>query len=105
MIKMNEDEKTLLKAQLIVNYYKKDITDRYVKCIENIVFDNDVLNIVNEKVFVTTFDKYMKLQNNWNELKKWLEEVIDYEEYDKIEKDTFEKVLNKMQELEGNNGY
>lgn len=41
-----------------------------------------------------------QLQNNWNELKNWLEEVVDYEEYDKIERDTFKKILNKMQELE-----
>lgn len=33
----------------------------------------------------------MILENNWNELKEWLEEVVDYEEYDKIERDTFQK--------------
>ena len=41
-----------------------------------------------------------QLQNNWNELKKWLEEFSNYEEYDKIERDTFQTVLDKMQSLE-----
>ena len=43
----------------------------------------------------------MILEENWNKLKEWLEEVIDYEEYDKVERDTFKKTLEKMQEIEG----
>lgn len=37
-----------------------------------------------------------QLQNNWNELKKWLENGRNYRMY------LFE-ILDKMQELEGNN--
>lgn len=40
-------------------------------------------------------------EDNWNKLKEWLEEVINYEEYDKVERDTFKKVLEKLQEIEG----
>ena len=42
-----------------------------------------------------------KLQNNWNELTKW---VIEQEQkaWDEVSS-TFGYVLNKMQELEGNN--
>ena len=43
----------------------------------------------------------IELKDNWNKLKEWLEEMIDYEEYDKIERDTFKKVLSKIQEIEG----
>lgn len=35
------------------------------------------------------------------QLKEWLEEMIDYEEYDKVERDIFKKVLSKIQEIEG----
>ena len=45
--------------------------------------------------------QYYELQNNWNELKKW---VIEQEQkaWDEVSS-TFGYVLNKMQELEGNN--
>lgn len=39
-----------------------------------------------------------QLQNNWNELKKWLEE--NWQQSQDI---WFVKIINKMQELEGNN--
>lgn len=45
--------------------------------------------------FYDTFKAMKELQNNWNELKKWLEEVIDYGDCLKIN-----YILNKMQELE-----
>ena len=41
------------------------------------------------------------LEQEKQQLKEWLEEMIDYEEYDKIERDTFKKVLSKIQEIEG----
>lgn len=54
---------------------------------------------------------YIKqLQNNWNELKSWLEEVIEDinklecpDSYDISEKVTLKNIVKKMQELEGNN--
>jgi hypothetical protein len=39
-----------------------------------------------------------QLQNNWNELKKWLEEKMSIYEYQ--EASNFYVALNKMQELE-----
>ncbi len=61
----------------------------------------------NEKCgeFITINDKKYHLccieqiQNNWNELKKWLEEKDD-NGYEKV---YVEDLLYKMQELEGNN--
>lgn len=41
----------------------------------------------------------VKLQNNWNELKEWLENTI--EQYGGFAKFRFECVYNKMQEIEG----
>lgn len=118
---MNDEEKNLLKVQLVLNYYKKDITDRYMRCIENIVLDNDVLNVLDERVYITTLDKYNQLQNNWNELKKWLEEEIKRYRNTLSERPTndieynnscvtsvaleqVKVVLSKMQELEDMNG-
>ena len=50
--------------------------------------------------------KLHELNNNWNELKKWLEEAI--EEQEKIWRQreiiySYKNILYKMQELEGNN--
>lgn len=42
-----------------------------------------------------------RLKDNWNELKKWLEEKMSV--YEHQEASNFYVVLNKMQELEGNN--
>ena len=42
-----------------------------------------------------SLDDYMKLQNNWNKLKKWLEE--NWQQSQDI---WFVKIINKMQELE-----
>ena len=39
-----------------------------------------------------------KLQNNWKELKKWLEENESFDDY--CNETTFTSVLDKMQELE-----
>lgn len=56
------------------------------------------------------FEKIKQLQNNWNELKKWLEEVIkDIEKleepdaFDRYERQTLKNTLSKMQELENSN--
>ena len=46
-----------------------------------------------------------QLKNNWNELKKWLEEekMYLYRAFDGSRCIRHHEVLNKMQELEGNN--
>ena len=40
-----------------------------------------------------------KVQNNWNELKKWLEENESFDDY--CNETTFTSILEKMQELQG----
>lgn len=62
------------------NYYK----DVPIECI----YDDLVIDI----------NEIKRLQNNWNELKKWLEEKMSVYEYQ--EASNFYVVLNKMQELE-----
>ena len=51
-------------------------------------------------------DYIEQLQNNWNELKKWCKETIETVECTDLSEDYLmgcEDILNKMQELEGNN--
>lgn len=116
---MNKEEINLLKTQLYLNYYKNDITDRYVRIIDTIVLDKDILNTLNERVYITTLDKYNRLQQeNKNykhivdELEKWLEEtkLKEFEKsygkrygkvYTQAEIIVFNMVLNKLQELKG----
>ena len=53
--------------------------------------------------------KYDKLQNNWNELKNWLESWLENDKYcylaenpsDKCRCEVYKELLNKMQELQG----
>ena len=47
--------------------------------------------------------KNKQLQNNWNELKKWLEDTRKYETWCEMA-EAYDIVINKMQELECNNG-
>lgn len=50
------------------------------------------------------FEEKQKLQNNWNELKKWLEEnkyFYNITGEDLEEDTTITEVLSKMQELQG----
>ena len=42
-----------------------------------------------------------QLKDNWNELKKWLEENESFDDY--CNETTFTSVLEKMLELEGSN--
>ena len=56
---------------------------------------------LNEKELNEVVDYINYLQNNWNELKKWLEED-NYKVFEEIWVNT-QEVLDKMQELEGNN--
>lgn len=84
---MNEEE-------FITKFYSCDNEEQFLKDV------NHNLNCL------------QKVQNNWNELKKWLEEHIEFlTECDKTfllssfkkEIVAMENILNKMQELEGNN--
>ena len=96
---MNEEKKTLLKAELILTYYKENINNSYITKTEDIVLDNSVLDNLAEKIFITTFDKGIKLLNNWNALKQC---VMDL--FNTSQDTTYLDVLIKIQEFErGNN--
>ena len=75
----SEDEKTWLKT--------KDGQEYFIYKTEKCDMQKELTETIN------------KLQNNWNELKKW---VIEQEQkaWDEVSS-TFGYVLNKMQELEG----
>ena len=94
MIKMNE-EKLIekLKDNIPEDYIRGCDTSDGIECYE---IDTDSWQY-QLYVYVS------KLQNNWNELKKWLEEQI--KDYRKREwfpvANNLKEVLNKMQELQG----
>nr|DAP38447.1 MAG TPA: hypothetical protein [Caudoviricetes sp.] len=71
----------LLKICLHLEYYKEDITDRYGVMLTDFAVDNDVLDNLTKKLYVTTLDKQIKmeqenkqLKDNWNKLKELLVE-------------------------------
>lgn len=87
---MNKEEINLLKMQLYLNYYKNDITDRYIRCIDKIVLDNDVLNNLDERVYITTLDNYNELklakEDNLQLLNK-IDKAIEYIENESFKYD------------------
>ena len=100
MIKMNEENK-MYEYLLEHNYISKnenknplrqqELSKERAECIAN-----KYNNLVEE------------LQNNWNELKKWLESWLENDKYcylaensiDKCRCEVYKELLNKMQELE-----
>lgn len=95
MIKMNEEE---------INYWC-DVFERYKQAFKS----SDGKQIS----FCKILKEYKQLQNNWNDLKKWLGTRIntdkDYErnshikEKLQVEDYVIKQVMLFMQELEGNN--
>lgn len=69
---MNKEEIHLLKIKLFLNYYKKDITDDYIRCVDNIVLDNKVLNSMDERLYITTLENYINLEKENKRLKELL---------------------------------
>ncbi len=56
------------------------------------------LDIVND--YIEKLEQENKqLKSILTELEEWLEEISDYEEYDRVERDTMNMILNKIQEL------
>ena len=92
---MNEEFK-----ELFSNLSEKD-----QKEVANLIrFKNEVK--YHDKQFEELLQQYIelsrehdKLQNNWNELKKWLEEKMS--DYEYKEASNFYVVFEKMQELQG----
>lgn len=67
---MNKEEIDLLRYDLIIEYYKnKDITTRYRRITDNTVIDNEILHNLKDTLFITTLDKYNKLQQENKRLK------------------------------------
>ena len=95
-----------------------DVLNKYVRSI--IELEQLKEQLKDENTYCEEANKWYKeafqLQNNWNELKKWLKQIQDYhiEQRGLIDNefnysleseaiDVLEDVLHKMQELEGNN--
>ena len=74
--------------------FTKNISDSYTLNLAMSILE-DRKNLLNDN---------LDLQNNWNELKKWLEEYLQlFDEPDSYEEQTIEdlkEVLSKMQDLE-----
>ena len=74
------------------------------------LFEHREPNYRNGKEIEFLNDK--QLQHNWDELKKWLESWLENDKYcylaenpiDKCRCEVYKELLNKMQELENNNG-
>ena len=89
MTKMNEDIKRIL-----------DTLKEYYGGLGWPYYPEDVLNPEDPKII---YDYITKLQNNWNELKKGLKSLFEFDE-GVVSKDYLEcaeDTLEKMQELQG----
>ena len=86
---MNKEKINLLTIQLFLKYYKKDITERYAKCIDNIVVDNDIL-YTDERLWITTLEKHIELQQENKELHNKIDKLEDELEWYKQECDDLE---------------
>ena len=92
---MNNQEKHLLNIYLRLDYYKKDIIDMYSLTTTNVVLDNHVLDNIKDKLYITTFDKHIKLQQENKQLKQ---------QFDKYKKKiTPLKMLQQLEVLEQEN--
>ena len=77
---MNKEEKNILKIIFAYEYYKNNITERYMRNLsENVVLDNDCLDIENlELIYVIPFKKYNQLKNENARLKDKIDKAIEY---------------------------
>ena len=76
---------------------------RDIRCI-HLEYENEMLKSDFEAQHELTknyAEENKRLKDNWNELKKWLEENESFDDY--CNETTFTSVLEKMQELEGSN--
>ena len=69
---MNKEEKNLLKITFTYEYYKDNITERYMRDLSrNVILDNDCLDIEYlEKIYVIPYKKYNQLKNQLEEKNK-----------------------------------
>lgn len=65
---MNKVEKHLVGCKVELIYQKSDIFKTYRRFVDNIVIDNEILDN-EDMLYITTFDKYTKLQQKNKQLK------------------------------------
>jgi hypothetical protein len=100
MIKMNDENRLIIKQ--LNKFGRIPETSELLKMIEDLEKERTMY----KTSFEVMSKNYFELQNNWNELKKCIEQWIDYHsvcEEDYKELNVLEDVESKMQELEGNN--
>ena len=107
-ISKNEN-KNPLRQQELSKERAECIANKY----NNLVEEKTKVALANHKYASQCEDKVIVLQNNWNELKKWLRTRIntdkDYERYAHVKEKlavedyVIKQVILYMQELEGNN--
>ena len=71
------------------------MSEEEIKCLNNCGFANVTQLLL---AYVSLQQENSQLKDNWNELKKWLEENESFDDY--CNETTFTSVLDKMQELE-----
>lgn len=69
--------KKLLKICLHLEYYKEYITDRYGVMLTDFAVDNDVLDNLTKKLYITTFDKQIKMEQENKQLKEDIKNIIN----------------------------
>ena len=72
----------------------QSIIDEYVK---TTVREKDL--VIAQYLMKKQKDEIERLNNIINELEEWLYDNTNYEEYDRVEKDTFNYVIKKIEEL------
>ena len=74
---MNKEIHNLLKITFTYEYYKDNITERYMRDLSrNVILDNDCLDIEYlEKIYVIPYKKYNQLKNENARLKDKLIEI------------------------------
>lgn len=72
---MKAEQINLLKSTLLLEYYKEDIRQRYRTISSNIILDNEVLETFNERIYITKWDKHIKLEQQIKSQKKVMDKL------------------------------
>ena len=90
---MNKDE-IMNQLKEILNKYP----DKQREILLYIFGRDNLIKMINEPTYEELQQENKQLKDNWNELKKWLEENESFDDY--CNETTFTSVLEKMLELE-----
>ena len=93
---MNKEE-IMNQLKKILNKYP----DKQREILLYIFGRDNLIEMINEPTYEELQQENKQLKDNWNELKKWLEENESFDDY--CNETTFTSVLEKMLELEGSN--